>query len=30
MHGQLVGEMARIAGVKVSKIHFEKKRNERR
>jgi predicted nucleic acid-binding Zn ribbon protein len=30
MHGQLVAELARIAGVKVSEIHFEKKRNEGR
>jgi hypothetical protein len=29
MRGQLAGEMTRIAGVKVSEIHFEK-RNERR
>jgi predicted nucleic acid-binding Zn ribbon protein len=28
MRGQLAGEMARIAGVKVSEIHFEKKRND--
>jgi len=27
MRGQLAGEMARIAGVKVSEIHFERKRN---
>jgi predicted nucleic acid-binding Zn ribbon protein len=27
MRGHLAGEMARIAGVKVSEIHFEKKRN---
>jgi predicted nucleic acid-binding Zn ribbon protein len=26
MRGQLAGEMARIAGVRVSEIHFEKKR----
>jgi hypothetical protein len=26
MHGQLAGEMARIAGVRVSDIHFEMKR----
>jgi Dna[CI] antecedent, DciA len=26
MRGQLAGEMARIAGVTVSEIHFEKKR----
>ena len=26
MHGQLAGEMARIAGVRVSEIHFEMKR----
>jgi predicted nucleic acid-binding Zn ribbon protein len=26
MRGQLVGEMARIAGVRVSEIHFEMKR----
>jgi hypothetical protein len=30
MRGQLAGEMARIAGVKVSEIHFEMKRNDRR
>lgn len=35
MRGQLAGELARIAGVKVSEIHFEvkgsdTKRNERR
>jgi hypothetical protein len=29
MRGQLAGEMARIAGVRVSEIHFEKKRNDR-
>jgi hypothetical protein len=29
MRGQLVGEVARIAGVRVSEIHFEMKRNER-
>jgi hypothetical protein len=28
MRGQLAGEMARIAGVRVSEIHFEKKRND--
>jgi hypothetical protein len=29
MRGQLAGEMARIAGVKVSEIHFERtKRND--
>jgi Dna[CI] antecedent, DciA len=27
---QLAGEMARIARVRVSEIHFEKKRNDRR
>jgi predicted nucleic acid-binding Zn ribbon protein len=26
MRGQLAGEMARIAGVRVSEIHFERKR----
>jgi hypothetical protein len=26
MHGQLAGEMARIAGLRVSDIHFEMKR----
>jgi hypothetical protein len=26
MRGQLTGELARISGVKVSKIHFERKR----
>jgi hypothetical protein len=30
MRGQLAGEMARIAGVRVSEIHFERKRNDRR
>jgi hypothetical protein len=30
MRGQLAGELARIAGVKVSEIHFEVKRNVRR
>jgi len=30
MRGQLAGEMARIARVKVSEIHFEMKRNEAR
>ncbi|MEO6806326.1 MAG: DciA family protein [Edaphobacter sp.] len=30
MRRQLAGEMARIAGVRVSEIHFEKKRNDRR
>jgi Dna[CI] antecedent, DciA len=34
MHGQLVGEMSRIAGVKVREIHFEvkgqKKKDARR
>jgi hypothetical protein len=30
MRGQLAGEMARIAGVKVSEIHFEMKRSDRR
>jgi hypothetical protein len=30
MRGQLAGEMARIAGVGVSEIHFERKRNDRR
>ena len=29
MRGQLAGEMARIAGVRVSEIHFEKKRIDR-
>ena len=29
MRGQLAGEMARIAGVKVSEIHFELRRNEK-
>jgi hypothetical protein len=28
MRAQLAGEMARIAGVKVSAIHFEMKRND--
>jgi hypothetical protein len=28
MRGRLAGEMARIAGVKVSAIHFELKRND--
>jgi hypothetical protein len=28
MRTQLAGEMARIAGVKVSEIHFERKRND--
>jgi hypothetical protein len=30
MRAQLIGEMARIAGVKVSEIHFELKRNDER
>jgi hypothetical protein len=30
MRGQLAGEMARIAGVRVSEIHFERKRNDER
>jgi predicted nucleic acid-binding Zn ribbon protein len=30
MRGQLAGELARIAGVKVAEIHFEMKRNDRR
>jgi hypothetical protein len=30
MRVQLAGEMARIAGVKVTEIHFEKKRNDGR
>ena len=30
MQGQLVGQMARIAGVKVSRIHFKVKRNDGR
>jgi hypothetical protein len=30
MRGQLVREMARIAGVPVREIHFEMKRNDRR
>jgi hypothetical protein len=30
MRGQLTGELARIAGVKVREIHFEVKRNDRR
>ena len=30
MRVQLAGEMARIAGVRVSEIHFEKKRNDGR
>ena len=30
MCGLLAGELSRIAGVRVSEIHFEKKRNERR
>ncbi|MGH9596726.1 MAG: DUF721 domain-containing protein [Edaphobacter sp.] len=30
MRRQLAGEMARIAGVSVSEIHFEMKRNDRR
>jgi hypothetical protein len=29
MSGQIAGEMARIAGVKVSEIHFERRRNDR-
>jgi hypothetical protein len=29
MRGQIAGEMARIAGVKVSEIHFERGRNDR-
>jgi predicted nucleic acid-binding Zn ribbon protein len=28
MRGQLTGEMARISGVKVAGIHFERKRND--
>jgi predicted nucleic acid-binding Zn ribbon protein len=28
MRGQLAGEMARISGVKVAGIHFERKRND--
>jgi hypothetical protein len=30
MRGQLVGELARVAGVKVSEIHFVVKRNDGR
>ena len=30
MRGQLAREVARIAGVKVAEIHFEKKRNDGR
>ena len=30
MRGQLAREMARIAGVPVREIHFERKRNDRR
>jgi hypothetical protein len=30
MQGQLAGQMARIAGVKVSRIHFKIKRNDTR
>lgn len=30
MQGQLAGQMGRIAGVKVSRIHFKVKRNDRR
>jgi predicted nucleic acid-binding Zn ribbon protein len=30
MRRQLAGEMARIAGVRVTEIHFEMKRNDRR
>jgi len=30
MRAQLAGEMARIAGVRVSEIHFEMKRNDGR
>jgi predicted nucleic acid-binding Zn ribbon protein len=30
MRGQLAREMARIAAVKVTEIHFESKRNDRR
>ena len=30
MRGQLAGEMARIAGVTVSEIHFERKRKDRK
>jgi hypothetical protein len=30
MRGQLTGEMARISGVKVTEIHFERKRNDER
>jgi hypothetical protein len=30
MQGQLAGQMARIAGVKVGRIHFKVKRNDRR
>jgi predicted nucleic acid-binding Zn ribbon protein len=30
MRGQLIVELTRIAGVKVSEIHFEKKRNDKR
>jgi hypothetical protein len=30
MQGQLAGQMARIAGVKVSRIHFRVKRNDAR
>lgn len=30
MQGQLTGQMARISGVKVSRIHFKVKRNDKR
>jgi hypothetical protein len=30
MRGLLASELSRIAGVKVSEIHFERKRNDRR
>jgi predicted nucleic acid-binding Zn ribbon protein len=30
MRVQIAGELARIAGVRVSEIHFERKRNDRR
>jgi hypothetical protein len=29
MRGQLIGEMARVAGARVSEIHFEMKRNDK-
>jgi predicted nucleic acid-binding Zn ribbon protein len=29
MRGQLIGEMAQVAGVRVSEIHFEMKRNDK-